>query len=76
MGVVRVRCARWRVQDDPPPPSEEEQAAERGENALTAAGILSTKHEETRNFLQVATGKGAASASLAPLPDEQQQDEK
>ena len=60
----------WAVEDDPPPPSEEEQAAERGENALTAAGVLSSKHQETRNFLAVATGKGNHSDALSPSPGE------
>lgn len=54
----------WAVAEDPPPPCEEEQAAARGENALTAVGVLSTKHEETRKFLEIATGKGQASADL------------
>ncbi len=40
----------WAVEEDPPPPSEEEQAVAAGENALTAAGVLSSKHTETRNF--------------------------
>ena len=44
----------WAVEDDPPPPSEEELAAQQGENALTAAGVLSSKHQETRNFLAMA----------------------
>ena len=42
------------LEDDPPPPSEEELAAQQGENALTAAGVLSSKHQETRNFLAMA----------------------
>ena len=54
----------WAVAEDPPPPSDEEQAAGRGENALTAVGVLSSKHEETRKFLEIATGKGQASADL------------
>ena len=54
----------WAVEEDPPPPSEEEQAAARGENALTSAGVLGSKHEETRKFLEVATGKGKASAEM------------
>ena len=37
----------WAVEPDPPPPSEEELAAQQGENALTAAGVLSSKHQET-----------------------------
>lgn len=59
----------WAVDDDPPPPSEEEQAAARGENALTSAGVLGSQHEETRKFLEVATGKGKAAADLGVLPD-------
>ena len=57
----------WAVEEDPPPPSEEEQAAARGENALTAAGVLDAKHQETRNFLALATGKGQHADSLAPI---------
>ena len=59
------------MEEDPPPPSEEEQAAARGENALTAAGVLSSKHQETRNFLAVATGKTQHSEALAPLPNDE-----
>ena len=58
----------WAVADDPPPPSEEEAAAAAGENALTAAGVLSSKHEETRNFLAMAGRAPQHSASLAPAP--------
>ena len=50
----------WAVEPDPPPPSEEELAAQQGENALTAAGVLSSKHQETRNFLQMAGRKAYA----------------
>jgi hypothetical protein len=60
----------WAVQDDPPPPSDEEMAAERGENALTAAGVLSSKHEETRNFLAMA-GRTQHAAALSPPPKEE-----
>ena len=63
----------WGVEDDPPPPSEDEAAASRGENALTAAGILSSKHEqrEARAFLAIATGKGQQ-ATDAGIDDAQQ----
>ena len=44
----------WAVGDDPPPPSEEEAAAAAGENALTAAGVLSSKHEEAKAFVAIA----------------------
>lgn len=47
----------WAVEEDPPPPSEEELASMHGENALTAAGVLSSKHEETKNFLAMAGRK-------------------
>ena len=57
----------WAVEEDPPPPSEEDAAAARGENALTAAGVMSSKHEETRNFLAMA-GRTQHAASLAPPP--------
>ena len=43
--------------------SEEELAAQQGENALTAAGVLSSKHQETRNFLAMA-GKETNSDKL------------
>ena len=59
----------WAVEDDPPPLPEEQLASERGENALTAAGVLEARHQETRNFVALATGKGQASASLAPPLD-------
>ena len=58
----------WAVAEDPPPPTEEELAAEAGENALTAAGVLSSKHEETRNFLAMA-GRKQYAADLAPPPE-------
>lgn len=58
----------WAVADDPPPPTAEELAAEAGENALTAAGVLSSKHEETRNFLAMA-GRKQYAADLAPEPE-------
>lgn len=47
----------WAVAADPPPPTEEEAAAAAGENALTAAGVLSTKHADARAFVQLA-GRG------------------
>ena len=59
---------RHRHQDSPPP-TEEELAAEAGENALTAASVLSSKHEETRNFLAMA-GRKQYAADLAPPPEE------
>lgn len=58
----------WAVAEDPPPPTEEELAFEAGENALSAAGVLSSKHEETRNFLALA-GRKQYAADLAPPPD-------
>ena len=58
----------WAVADDPPPPTEEEAAAEAGENALTAAGVLSSKHQETRNFLAMA-GRTQHAENLGPPPD-------
>ena len=45
----------WAVGEDPPPPTEEEAAAAAGENALTAAGVLSSKHDEARAFVQLAS---------------------
>ena len=59
----------WATDEDPPPPSEEEAAAARGENALTAAGVLSSKTEETRNFLVMA-GRTQHAANLTPLPND------
>lgn len=53
----------WAVEADPPPPNEEEAAAAAGENALTAAGVLSSKHQETRNFLAMA-GRTQHAANL------------
>jgi hypothetical protein len=61
----RACCAQvelWATADDPPPPSEEEQAAAAGENALTAAGVLSSKHQETRREAAAPTPRTAPRA--------------
>ncbi len=58
----------WAVADDPPPPTEEEAAADAGVNPLTEAGVLSSKHQETRNFLAMA-GRTQHAANLGPAPE-------
>ena len=60
----------WAVEDDPPPPTEDEAAAAAGENALTAAGVLSSKHQETRAFLAMA-GRTQHAANLGIEKDDE-----